>query len=259
MSPSRFVSTELRDDTLWARKCHFLRDVGGLMPANALPLPSLLMKSWIDYVMFSSLWLIADNDVWEVCQTGEHSGLPSAVGPGSGCVHLTNEMSHGEDGATRATKRSLQTNSPPASDCTNSPKFREKLAWPANWPHHSEGSFFRGVFGCGETARSGLVRQLCHLQSRDANSGPVILIGPLNAAGDPVSHLVLSSTRRRWVEVKSTLVSSVWTSKSAVERSEMCSSLHPPPQASLASLKFSAALPVGQVDPSRHWNSFGGH
>lgn len=105
--------------------------------------------------MFSSLWLIADNDVWEVCQTGEHTRLPSAVGPRSGCVHLTNEMSHGEDGGTRATKRSLQTNSPPALDCTNSPKIREELAWPANWPNRSEGSFFRGVFGCGETARSG--------------------------------------------------------------------------------------------------------
>lgn len=28
-----------------------------------------------------------------------------------------------------------------------------------------------------------------------------------------------------------------------------CSSLYPPPQASLTSLKFSAVLPVGQVDP----------
>lgn len=27
------------------------------------PPSSLLMKSWINYVMFSSLWLIADNDV----------------------------------------------------------------------------------------------------------------------------------------------------------------------------------------------------
>lgn len=31
-----------------------------------------------------------------------------------------------------------------------------------------------------------------------------------------------------------------------------CSSLYPPPQASLTSLKFSAVLPVGQVDPPRH-------
>ncbi len=53
------------------------------------------------------------------------------------------------------------------------------------------------------------------------NSEPVVLIGFLNAASDPVPHLVLSSTLRRWVEVKSTLVSSFWTSKSAVERSEM--------------------------------------
>lgn len=127
------------------------------------PSLSLCMKSWINYIMFSSLWLIADNDVWEVCQTGEHTGLPSAVGPRSDCVHLTNEMSHGEDGATRATKRSLQTNFPPALDCTNSPKFREALVWLANWPHHSEGSFVRGVFGCGATARSGLAQQLCHL------------------------------------------------------------------------------------------------
>lgn len=128
--------------------------------SDGTPRSSFLMKRWINYVMFSSLWLIADNDVWEVCQTGEHTGLPSVVGPRSGCVHLTNEMSHGEDGAT---KRSLQTNSPPALDCTNSPKFREELAWPANWPHHSQGSFFRGVFGCGQTARSGLAQQRCHL------------------------------------------------------------------------------------------------
>ncbi|KAI4830814.1 hypothetical protein KUCAC02_002421, partial [Chaenocephalus aceratus] len=33
------------------------------------------------------------------------------------------------------------------------------------------------------------------------------------------------------------------------ERSEICSALHPSPRASLASLKFSAALPVGPVDP----------
>lgn len=72
------------------------------------PSPSLLMKRWINYVMFISLWLIADNDVWEVCQMGEHTRLPSAVGPRSGCVHLTNEMSHGEEGPTRTTKRSLQ-------------------------------------------------------------------------------------------------------------------------------------------------------
>lgn len=174
--------------------------------------------------MFSSLWLIADNDVWEVCQTGEHTGehtgLPSAVGPRSVCVHLTNEMSHGEDGATRATKRSLQNNSPPALDCANGPKFREELAWPANWPHHSEGSFFRGVFGCWATTRSGLAQQLSHLYCRGANRGPVLLIGSLKAAGDPVSHLVFSCTLWRWVEVKSTLVSSFWTSKSAVERSE---------------------------------------
>lgn len=124
---------------------HFPCVWGSLSHASdCTPLPSFLMKRWINYVMFSSLWLIADNDVWEVCQTGEHTGLPSAVGPRSGCVHLTNEMSHGEDGAT---KRSLQTNSPPALDCTNSPKFREELAWPANWPHHSQGSFFRGAFG----------------------------------------------------------------------------------------------------------------
>lgn len=57
---------------------------------------------------------------------GDHTGLPSAVGPRSSCVHLTNEMSHGEDGAT---KWSLQTNSPPALDCTNSPKFKEEGAW----------------------------------------------------------------------------------------------------------------------------------
>lgn len=34
-----------------------------------------------------------------------------------------------------------------------------------------------------------------------------------------------------------------------MERSDICSSLHPRPGASLASLKFSTALPVGQVDP----------
>lgn len=39
---------------------------------------------------------------------GEYTRLPSAVGPRSGSVHLTNEMSHGEEGATRTTKRSLQ-------------------------------------------------------------------------------------------------------------------------------------------------------
>lgn len=81
-----------------------------ISPFNEVVLvPSFLMKRWINYVMFSSLWLIADNDVWEVCQTGEHTGLPSGAGPRSGCVHLTNEMSRREDGAT---KRSLQTNSP---------------------------------------------------------------------------------------------------------------------------------------------------
>lgn len=156
--PASCVDGAERWDTLnaeispvWGRLSH---------AGDGTPLSSFLMKRWINYVMFSSLCLIADNDVWEVCQTGEHTGLPSVVGPRSGCVHLTNEMSHGEDGAT---KRSLQTNSPPALDCTNSPKFREELAWPANWPHHSQGSFFRGVFGCGQTARSGLARQRCHL------------------------------------------------------------------------------------------------
>lgn len=44
-----------------------------------------------------------------MCQTGAHTGLPSGAGPRSACVHLTNEMSRREDGAT---KRSLQTNSP---------------------------------------------------------------------------------------------------------------------------------------------------
>lgn len=43
----------------------------------------------------------------------KHTELPSGAGPGSACVHLTNEMSHGEDGAS---ERSLQTNSPPALD-----------------------------------------------------------------------------------------------------------------------------------------------
>lgn len=138
----------------------------------------------------------------------KHTELPSAVGPRSACVHLTNEMSHGEDGAT---KRSLQTNSPPALDCKNSPRFRKELAWPANWPHHSQGSFFIRMFGCGETARSALAQQLCHLKSREANGG---LIGLLNAAGDPLSYLVFSSTLRICFEVKSTLVSSFWTSKS---------------------------------------------
>lgn len=120
--------------------------------SECTPLPSLLMKSWINYVMFSSLWLIADNDVWEVCQTGEHTGLPSAAGPRSGCVHLTNEMSHGEDGATRATKRSLQTNSPPALDCTNSPKFREEVAWPAKLTTSLGGFIFqRGIWLWGDS------------------------------------------------------------------------------------------------------------
>lgn len=98
--------------------------------------------------MFSSLWLIADNDVWEVCQTGEHTGLPSGAGPRSGCVHLTNEMSRREDGAT---KRSLQTNFPPALDCTNSLKFSRELAWSANWPHTSRSSFFRDVWPWGSS------------------------------------------------------------------------------------------------------------
>lgn len=154
------MSTKQKDGPLWMQNFHFWLSQSH---ASECTPPPLLMKSWINYVMFSSLWLIADNDVWEVCQTGEHTGLPSAVGPRSGCVHLTNEMSHREDGATRATKRSLKTNSPPALDCTNSPKCREELAWPANWPQHSEGSFFRGVFGSGETARSGLAQQLSHL------------------------------------------------------------------------------------------------
>lgn len=48
-------------------------------------------------------------------------------------VHLTNEMSHGEDGVTRVTKHHCEPPPPPsAPDCTNSPKFREELAKPAN-------------------------------------------------------------------------------------------------------------------------------
>lgn len=88
------------------------------------------------------------------------------------------------------------------------PNAEKSFAWPANRPHHSEGSFFRAVFGRGETARSGAGQQLWHVESREANSGPVGIVGALNSAGDPVSRLVCSSTLRRRLEVKSTLVSS---------------------------------------------------
>lgn len=54
-------------------------------------------------------------------------GLPSAAGPVSGSVHLTNEMSHEEDGATQATERSSQNNSSSDLDGFNRAKFTEGL------------------------------------------------------------------------------------------------------------------------------------
>lgn len=129
-----------------------------ISPFNEVVLvPSFLMKRWINYVMFSSLWLIADNDVWEVCQTGEHTGLPSGAGPRSGCVHLTNEMSRREDGAT---KRSLQTNSPQrwtAQTALNSLGSLHGL--PTD--HNPLEVHFQGMFGRREAARFVLAQKIC--------------------------------------------------------------------------------------------------
>lgn len=52
--------------------------------------------------------------------------------------------------------------------------------------------------------------------------GPLKLLMELSVnADDPLLFLVFSSTLRRWLEVKQTLVSSFWTSKSEVERSKI--------------------------------------
>lgn len=142
--------------------------------------------------------------------------------------------------------------------CTNSSKSWKEFPCSANWLHYSKSSFFKKVYESGEITRPCLAQLLCQLNSRAANSGPVVFIGPEIEANDLLPHPVFSPTLRRWVEGNSTLVSSSWTSKSAVERSEMRCSLHPPPRVSLTSLKFSAVSPVGQVDPPHHWNSFGG-
>lgn len=180
--------------------------------------------------MFSSLWLIADNDVWEVCQTGERTGLPSGAGPRSGCVHLTNEMSRREDGAT---KRSLQTNSPPpALDGTNSLSFFFWSLHGLQTDHDPLKVHFMGCLAVGssQVCFGSEALPFCRLQQLLREFfGLLKLLMELSVnTDDPLLYLVFSSTLRRWVEVKQTLVSSFWTSKSEVEGSKIFRYFIPP-------------------------------
>lgn len=52
-----------KEGKLLSAEFSLLVDTDSAMTVNTPLLPSLLMKRWINYVMFNSLWLIADNDV----------------------------------------------------------------------------------------------------------------------------------------------------------------------------------------------------
>lgn len=107
---------------------------------------------------------------------------------------------------------------------------------------------FSGMFGRREAARFVLAQERCPLSSTEVTDGFIWstevtdgVIGQHSAADDPLLYLVFSSTLRRWVEVKQTLVSSFWTSKSEVEESKIFPYfIHP---LRLASLLLSSMLP----------------
>lgn len=97
---------------------------------------------------------------------------------------------------------------------------------------------FSGMLGRREAARFVLAQEPCPLWSTEVTDG---VIGQHSAADDPLLYLVFSSTLRRWVEVKQTIVSSFWTSKSDVEESKIFPYfIHP---LGLASLLLSSMQP----------------
>lgn len=142
----------------------------------------LCHEMWINCVMFSSLWLIADNDVWEVCQTGDHTGLPVLLDPGQPTFILlmrchTEKMKRLERLSGHCKLIPLQL-----SFVQKAPNSERLLVLPANWPHHSEGSFIWGVFGCGLNAWFSLP----HIIKLKGRRGIFRLI---SVASDPAPHL----------------------------------------------------------------------
>ena len=131
-----------------------------------------------------------------MCRAAEPSGLPRAVGPHSDRVRLTNEMSHREDGATKAPKRSSQTNSNPAFGLSKTaPNLREEARRGLPTDHSVSTVHFsaKHLADLRVTVSPSLAKAMYCLSSRDAG---LALAPSTRAAGlRSLSHMWMQASR----------------------------------------------------------------